>query len=86
MNSFEIFSLHDHTTLYYDCSIIADPLKHRMTGMSYSFHGVNITVAPYPSYPQYHDSHLWMCSYSNSSSAIAQPHGWGTWRWPLPVA
>ncbi len=35
LNSFELFSLLGCTTLHYDCSIIADLLKHRMSGISY---------------------------------------------------
>jgi hypothetical protein len=35
INSFELSSLHGYTTLHYDCSIIADLLKCRMTGISF---------------------------------------------------
>jgi hypothetical protein len=35
INSFELVSLLDYTTLHYDSSIIADLLKHRMTGISF---------------------------------------------------
>jgi hypothetical protein len=35
INSFEMFSLHGHTTLHYDCCIIADFLKYRMNGIYY---------------------------------------------------
>jgi hypothetical protein len=68
IKSFEIFSLHGHTTLHYDCSIIADLLKRRMTGMSYPLRFILIII---------------LACTAIQGSAMSQIHAWRTLCWPL---
>jgi hypothetical protein len=70
---FEMFYLHDHTALHYDCSIIAaDLLKHRMTGMPFLWRLILNTMIA-----------ILACTLAAiQGSEMSQTHAWRTLRWP----